>query len=111
MHYIIEQWTPTQAWLDLSAEERQAFVVSIMPIIERHTAMGIETIAMGTVDADTDAKSAHRYWSVIRAPDEAAAKVFEADVRGCGWYEYFDQFNARGEVQTVEAVIGELIGL
>lgn len=107
MYYVIEQWTPKRAWIDLSSEGRQAFMQSIMPIIEEHAELGIRTLAMGSVDEDTDAKTMHRYWSVIEAPDRAMARKFEADVRACGWYDYFEQFNARGEVRSAEAVIGE----
>ncbi|MDX1493387.1 MAG: DUF6616 family protein, partial [Longimicrobiales bacterium] len=109
MYYTIELWSPKQAWLDLSKEEREAYVGSIMPVIQKHLDMGITTRAMAANDADTDQRAPYQYFSIIEAPDEAAAKTFEADVRAAGWYDYFDQVNVRGAARSVEEVIGEHI--
>lgn len=111
MYYTVELWTPRQAWLDLSTEEREAYIGSIGPTLEKHAEMGITMMAMCTNDADTDNRAPHRYFSIVEAPNEAAAKTFEADVRAAGWYDYFDQVNVRGEARSVEEVIGEHIGM
>ncbi|MBT8337181.1 MAG: hypothetical protein KJO11_11300 [Gemmatimonadetes bacterium] len=111
MYYTIELWTPKQAWLDLSTEEREAYVGSIGPTMQAHAEMGITMRAMATNDADTDNRAPYTYFSIVEAPDEAAARTFEADVRAAGWYEYFDQVNVRGVARSVEEVIGEHIGM
>lgn len=111
MYYTVELWTPKQAWLDLSKEEREAYVGSIVPTMQKHAEMGITTRAMMTNDADTDSRAPHRYFSIIEAPDEAAARTFEADVRAAGWYDYFDQVNLRGAARTAEEVVAEHIGM
>ena len=109
MYFTIELWTPKQSWLDLSSEEREAYVGSIVPIMQKHAEMGITTRAMASNDGDTDNRAPYRYFSIIEAPDEAAAKTFEADVRAAGWYDYFDQVNLRGVARSAEDVIGEHI--
>ena len=109
MYIYVEQWTPKQAWLDLSEEERRAFVDAIMPLIRKHEEMGIETLAMATIDSDTFAKSDHVFLSVLRMPDAATARTFEQDIAATDWYEYFEQTNARGKIREPEAVIGEHI--
>ena len=107
MYIYVEQWTPKQAWLDLSAEERQAFVEAIMPLLQKHEEMGIETLAMASIDATTPSKSKHAYFSVLRMPDEATAKTFEQDIAAANWYDYFEQTNSRGKIRKPEEVIGE----
>jgi len=111
MYYTVELWNPKQAWLDLSTEERQAYVGSIMPAMQRHAEIGITVRTMATNDADTDARASYAYFSIVEAPDEAAAKTFEADVREAGWYDYFEQVNVRGAARSAEEVIGEHIGM
>lgn len=111
MYYTVEIWTPKQAWLDLSEEARGAYVASIGPTMQKHAEMGITIRAMGTNDADTDSRAPYQYFSIVEAPNEAAAKTFEADVRAAGWYDYFDQVNVRGVARSAEEVIGEHIGM
>jgi len=111
MYYTIELWTPRQAWLDLSTEERQSYIESIGPTLQKHAEMGITMRAMVTNDADTDRRAPYTYFSVVESPDEASAKTFEADVRAAGWYDYFDQANVRGKARPAEEVVGEHIGL
>ncbi|MBY6204512.1 DUF6616 family protein [Halomonas denitrificans] len=106
MYIYVEHWTPKQAWLDLSKDDRRAFFERMMPLIEKHEEMGIETLAMATVDEDTPMKSDHVFVSVFRMPDEKLARMFEQDIESIGWYEYFDQTNARGSICTPEEIIG-----
>ena len=111
MYYTVELWSPRQAWLDLSREEREAYVGSIMPTMQKHAELGIIVRAMATNDADTDHRAPYGYFSIVEAPDESAARTFEADVRAAGWYDYFDQVNLRGVARSPEEVIGEHIGM
>ncbi len=110
MYIYVEQWTPKQSWLDLSPGARQAFVESIMPVIQKHEEeLGVETLAMASIDPDTALRSKHAYLSVMRMPDEATARVFESDLAEINWYHYFEQTNSRGEIRPAEEVIGEHI--
>jgi hypothetical protein len=79
--------------------------------MQKHAEMGIVMRAMMTNDADTDHRAPYRYFSIVEAPDEAAARTFEANVRAAGWYDYFDQVNLRGVARPAEEVIGEHIGM
>ncbi|HKK92545.1 MAG TPA: DUF6616 family protein [Longimicrobiales bacterium] len=110
MYIYVEQWTPKQAWQDASPEKRQAFIESIMPIIRKHEEeMGIETIAMASIDPEIPHGTGHAYVSVLRMPDEATARQFERDIASVDWYTYFDQANTRGKIRSAEEVIGEHI--
>jgi len=99
MYIYVEHWTPKQAWLDLSTKERQAFFETIMPLLKKHEEMGIETLAMARIDADTASKSEHGYFSVLRMHDTAKAKNNEKDNAVANWYDYFEQTNSRGEIR------------
>ncbi len=44
-------------------------------------------------------------------PDKGLVQQFEETVEQAGWYKYFDQINARGELGTPESVIGDMVNL
>lgn len=109
MKLFLELWKPKQAWLDLDEQERGSFIESIGPSIEGLLGQGVELVGIGTVDADTDQRAQYDYWAVWRLPDEELVDRFESAVREDGFYDYFEQINARGEPRPPEAVFAEMI--
>jgi hypothetical protein len=81
MKFYVEAWSAKQAWLDLSAEERGAY--------------------MGQVD----------FFAVWKFPTDELAKSFEALVTGAGWYNYFTQVNLKGNAGGPEEIIGKMINM
>ena len=106
MYTFIELWTPNDTWLALSAEDRQAFMEGVGGAMEQMTAAGITTLGWGVVDDDTPYPAEQRYVAVWQAPSLEAITMLEEGVEGSGWYQYFDQVNARAELHGPEVVIG-----
>lgn len=109
MKLFLELWKPKQAWLDLPIEERQEYIESLGPSIGGLLDEGVELLGIGTIDADTDQRPDYHYWAVWRIPSEELVARFENQVREDGFYEYFEQINARGEPRSPEEVFGEMI--
>lgn len=110
MTLFLEMWKPKRSWLELSEEERAGYIESIGPSIEGLLEAGVELVGIGTNDEDTDQRANYGFWAVWRMPDELVDR-FEAAVREDGFYDYFEQVNARGEERSPEEVFGRLIGL
>ncbi len=111
MQLMLELWKPKQSWLDLSEEERSAYVESIQPSIGGLMEAGVDLVGIGKIDEDTDRVADYRYWAVWRIPSRALAERFENQVREDGFYDYFEQVNARGEIRDPKDVFSEMIGL
>lgn len=110
MTLFLEMWKPKRAWLELSEAKRAEYIEGIGPSIEGLREAGVELVGIGTNDADTDRRAEYGFWAVWRMPEELVER-FEETVREDGFYDYFEQVNARGEEQPPEEVFGELIGL
>ena len=111
MYTFIELWTPNDTWKALSAEERSAFMEGVGGAMEQMTAAGITTLGWGAVDDDTPYATDRQYVAVWQAPSKEAIETLEQGVQGSGWYDYFDQVNARAELAGPEVVIGEHISM
>lgn len=110
MTLFLELWKPKQRWLDLTAEERAEYIEGIGPSIEGLLEEGVELVGIGTNDEDTDRRADYAYWAVWRMPEDLVER-FENTVREDGFYDYFEQVNARGEERSPEEVFGRLIAL
>ncbi len=98
MHLYVELWNARPAWLALSAEERGAYFEQVGPAIEQLTNAGVEIVGWAINDDDTPHSSGHTYIAVWKMPNLELVKMLEEIVEGAGWYNYFDQINARGEL-------------
>lgn len=110
MHIFVELWNVRQAWLDLPQADRVAYVEGVGGAMGELAEAGIECICWSHVD-DADYPSGHKFMAVWKMPDQSAVELFEKTVEGAGWYNYFEQVNARGALQTPQEVLGDLIGL
>jgi hypothetical protein len=111
MHLMIEVWNAKPAWLALSQEERGAYMANIGPAIEQLLGAGVEIVGWGSNDADTSNRANYQYFAVWKMPNKEIVNQFEQAVEQAGWYNYFDQYNLRGEIVPVEQVIGEHVAL
>ena len=96
----IELWKSKQAWLDLSTEERGAYMTALGPAIQQLLDNGVQIVSWGANEASTFSKVDYDYFAVWTFPDTEAAQGFEKMVEGAGWYNYFDQVNAIGNSVT-----------
>ena len=72
---------------------------------------GIEVVSWAENDPDTSHRCGYQYLAVWKMPDEKAVKLFENTVEQAGWYNYFEQVNARGAMSTPEEIIGRIMNL
>ncbi len=110
MYIFVELWNVKQAWLDMSQEDRGAYVNGVGGAMEELAKAGVECLCWTHVD-NKDYLSGHDYIAVWKMPDEATVELFEKTVEGAGWYNYFEQVNARGVMDTPQDVLGHLVGL
>nr|WP_314492046.1 DUF6616 family protein [uncultured Chryseobacterium sp.] len=96
MKYYIETFTPKQAWLELSKEERSDYMnriaLSSQPLVDQ----GGEVVVMSENDSDTTQRLNHQFFVIWKFPSDELTKAFETLGINEGWYEYFDQFNIKG---------------
>ena len=111
MYLYVELWTPKSSWLELSAEERESYFEAVGSDIESLTEEGIEVIGFAINDEGTPQRIDHRYLAAWTMPSEDHAETLEEAVAEAGWYEYFDQINARGELISTEDTFGDMISL
>jgi len=106
---FVELWRSRPAWRALSTEERAAYIDSILPTIAGLQEMGVELRFNALADSDTSNDAGYTYIGVLTMPDRDTARAFEAAVSDSGFYDYFDQINARGEAIPPEAIFGAMI--
>ena len=111
MKMYIELWKATQAWIDLSKEERGNYMSQLGPAIQQLVESGVEIINWGAIDSNTYNKVDYDFFAVWKFPSQESAESFEKLVEGAGWYNYFRQVNAMGNPVTAEEVIGQLINM
>lgn len=69
----------------------------------------MELVGIGLIDEETDQKADYRYWAVWRLPSDEMAKKFETQVREDGFYENFEQVNARRRMSDPGEVFSTMI--
>ncbi len=110
-HLYVELWNPKKAWLDLGTEERQTFFSRVGGEIEKLTVAGIEVLGFAVNDEDTPYRSDHKYIAVWKMPSKEHVKMLEKSVSEAGWYEYFEQVNARGELIPPPTALEDMVKL
>lgn len=93
-HYLVELYSPNDAWKALPAEQREQFLSGIQAAMGALSSVGVEVLAMSDVDTSIDQASAHRFLSIWRFPDQQAREALLAGIKASGWYNYFDHVNA-----------------
>lgn len=111
MYLFIELWKPKQAWLDLPQDKRAEYMQQLGPAIQQLTEAGMEIVSWSLNETDTPQGTDHTYIAAYKFPSKEIALQMEAAVEGAGWYNYFEQINAKGELNSPDAVIGHMIGL
>lgn len=109
MILFIEIWNPRQAWHDLTVTERQAYLARIDPQMRQVMASGVEVIGWSVAVQETDQHAGYAYFAVWKMPTQAHARQFQDAIRAIGWYDYFEQVNLSGPLDTPDAVIATLV--
>lgn len=111
MHLYVELWSPKPAWHELPADEREAYFETVGNEIESLTEEGIEVVGFAVNDEETPRRADYRYLAAWKMPSEDHVELLEESVADAGWYDYFDQVNARGELLTPEDALGDMLTL
>jgi len=108
MHLYLELWKAKPAWRALAPAQREAFVAGLGPAIEKLLADGIELVGFARTDADTSHRAGYDYVAAWRMPTRELAVSFERTVDGSGFHDYFEQVNARGEIEPAADVLARM---
>ena len=107
----VELWKAKPAWIDLSKDERGNYVNALGPAIQQLLDNGVQIVSWGSNEPRTFNRVEYDYFAVWTFPTTEAAEDFEKMVEGAGWYNYFDQVNARGATATPQDVLGIMINM
>jgi hypothetical protein len=106
---FVELWSAKPAWVAMSDEEQAAYIDRIGESIAGLQDQGVELVHTAIADPETDLDAGYDYIAVLRMPDEETARAFEAQVRADGFYDYFEQINASGEIVPPPLVFSAMI--
>ena len=108
MHLYVELWKLRPAWLALPASDRAAWVGALDPALYASAGGSVELIGFAVTDADAPHGTDHPYMAVWRVSSLQAVQEFEGRRQAAGWHDYFEQVNARGELQDAAHVLDHM---
>ncbi len=111
MYLYVEQWNVTKEWMDLSKEDRRAYMNKVSDAINDMSRGGVENLGWAMNDEHTPYRSDYRYMALWKLPNEEAVKKFEHGIEEAGWHKYFSQVNSRGKLLPLHEAIDFLVNL
>jgi hypothetical protein len=111
MHVYIELFKAKSAWLELSAEQRAAYMQKAGSSMQGALDAGAELLGVGAADPETSHDAGYDYYAIWRLPDRDVVQMFEKGIEDDDWYAYFEQINASGELVEFDALIQRVIQL
>ncbi|REJ77854.1 MAG: hypothetical protein DWQ47_15950 [Acidobacteria bacterium] len=109
MYIYVELWKFRQKWLDLSAEDRNAWMSELGVTIQQLLGEGVEAVGFAINDEDTPHTSGFDYLAIWKMPDKEMVKKFERAVEESGLHDYYEQVNTRGEQLDLNEVVADLL--
>ena len=111
MYTYIELFKAKDAWLDLSDQQKAEYLQRVGSSMEGVLASGAELVGVGGTDHGTAHEAGYDFYAVWKLPSRDVVEAFERGIEDDGWYEYFDQVNASGELVEFETLAGRIAGL
>lgn len=96
MKYFIELFTPKQAWLDLSKEERAAYLTHVNDSSKELMDQGVAIVSMNENDQDTIHRVDYNFFVIWTIPTDELADAVQKLMVSERWFNYFDQVNLKG---------------
>lgn len=96
MKYFIEMFSPTQAWLDLSKEERATYLTHVNDVSKGLMDQGVAIVSMNENDQDTIHRVDYNFFVIWTIPTDELANAVQDLMVSEGWFTYFDQLNLKG---------------
>lgn len=84
-HYLVELYTPKPAWVALDQNGRQRFFEIISSGMAGLSALGIEAVALGEIDATKMHAAPQQFFAIWRFPDEVALNALLSGCREPFW--------------------------
>ncbi|MGV9803306.1 DUF6616 family protein [Mycobacterium sp. NPDC003449] len=97
---FVEMYNYKPKWIELGVPEREAFVGTVLTVLNGLQAEGIEILGYVVNDPVTDRRAPYDFFCVYRVPNAELQRGFEAGIAASGWYDYFEQVNLSGTVDT-----------
>lgn len=72
---------------------------------------GAELVGAGAADPETSRDAGYDFYSIWKFPNRDVVRMFESGIEDDGWYRYFEQINASGELVELDALIQRVIEL
>jgi hypothetical protein len=111
MHLYIDLFKAKDAWLELSAEQRGAYVQQMGSTMQGVLGDGAELVGAGAADPGTSHHVGYDFFAVWKLPNPDVVRAFEDGIERDNWYDYFEQVNASGELADFESVAQRVMGL
>lgn len=112
MYLYVLLLNPRPEWLALPREERAAYFSRVNPPVEKLIKQnGLELLGYGLNEEETPHRADYRYFIVWRLPSQELVPLLEQTIQASGWYDYFDQINARSEVLTAKDALDDMAAL
>jgi hypothetical protein len=111
MHVYIELFKAKDAWLELTAEERAAYMQKAGSTMQGALDAGAELVGVGAANPETSHDAGYDFYAVWRLPNPDVVQMFEKGIEDDDWYAYFEQLNASGELMEFDALIKRVIEL
>ena len=96
MKYFIEMFSAKQSWLDLTKEEKSAYLTQVnessKPLMDQWVAI----TSMNENDQDTIQRAGYSFFVIWTMPTDELADAVQKLMLTEGWFNYFDQLNLKG---------------
>ncbi|WZL90576.1 DUF6616 family protein [Salinimicrobium sp. 3283s] len=111
MYLYVEQWNVTKDWMDLSKEDRRAYMNKVKDAIDKMSGAGVENVGWAMNDEHTPYRSDYRYFAIWKVNDPDTIEQFEKGIEEADWHKYFSQVNTRGKLIPLNEAMDFLVNL
>ena len=111
MHLYIELFKAKDAWLELSPEQRGAYVQQVGSSMQGVLDAGAELVGSGATDPGTSHRVGFDFFAVWKLPNADVVREFEAGIERDKWYDYFEQVNASGQLVDFPSLAQQVMEL
>jgi hypothetical protein len=111
MHLYVELFKAKDAWLELSTEQRGAYIQRVDASLQGVLDAGAELVGVGATDAGASHHAGFDFYAVWKLPNADVVQMFEDGLVRDDWYTYFEQANAAGELVGFESLVQRVMEL
>ncbi|MGJ8668778.1 MAG: DUF6616 family protein [Oceanococcus sp.] len=109
MYTFIEICKAKNSWLNLSSEERAAFLSPVTEAMANLEKSGAEILSWGYNDPTTPNRAKYDFFAIFQFPNKSLALEYEKLFSKSAWYEYFEQINLGGQSENFNETLKRLV--